>query len=235
MTRISLLLICVVALCNSCKKDDVKMVSAGRFESAANIYNDGVALYTKGNTITDPLYIKAFLERREITGVFDLTPGSATSPIQVTFDNQTPDSIYFRATRSNGYQELIFNEISYNNNTAVLLGRDSVSGSAVADGELSCSNVDVLIRQHPGVSRCVPLGLFGSLVCKARPQIAMVMNTDNISLPVMSYFFATRTGSVSCSVSQNYVYDQFNTDVVKTIHTQDTLVVQTRVLVLERR
>lgn len=235
MTKISLLLICVLALCNSCKKDDAKMVSAGRFESAANIYNDGVALYTKGNTITDPLYINAFLERKGVTGVFNLTSGSAITPIQVTFDNQTPDSIYFKATTSGGYFERIFNEVSYNNNTAVLLGRDSLPGSAVTDGELSCSNVDVLIRQHPGITRCVPLGLFGSLVCKERPQIAMVMNADNISLPVITYFFATRTGSVSCSVLRSYVFDQFNTDVVKTIHTQDTLVVQTSMLVLERR
>jgi hypothetical protein len=235
MTRISLLLICVMALCNSCKKDDVKMVSAGRFESTANIHNDGVVLYTKGNTITDTQYIKAFLERKGITGVFALTPGSATSSIQVTFDNQTSDSIYFRVTASSGYSEFIFNDISYNNNTAVVLGRDSVHGSAVTDGELSCPNVDVLIRQHPGLSRCVPLGLFGSLICKERPQIAMVMNADNISLPVISYFFATGRGSVSCSMLRSYVFDQFNTDVVKTIHVQDTLVVQTRMLVLERK
>jgi hypothetical protein len=225
----------MVALCNSCKKDDVKMVSAGRFESSANIYNDGVVLYTKGNTITDTQYIKAFLERKAIIGVFDLTPGAAISPIHVTFDNQTSDSIYFRATAGSGYSELVFNDVSYNNNTAVLLGRDSVQGSAVTDGELSCANVDVIIRQHPGLSRCVPLGLFGSLVCKERPQIAMVMNADNISLPVISYLFATGTGAVSCSMLRGYVFDQFNTDVVKTIHVQDTLVVQTRMLVLERR
>jgi hypothetical protein len=225
----------VIALCNSCKKDDVKMVAAGHFESAANINNEGIALYTKGNTITDPAYIKAFLEKHAKTAAFDFTPGSVTSPLQVTFDNHSPDSIYFKMVTSDGYVERIFNEVSYNNNTAVLLGRDSMPGSVVTDGELSCSNVAVLIRQHPEVTRCVPLGFFGSLVCKTRPQIAMVMNTDNISLPVITYFFATRTGTVSCSVLQGYVFDQFNTDVLKTIHTQDTLVVQTKTLVLEKK
>ncbi|SHM03925.1 hypothetical protein [Chitinophaga sp. CF418] len=230
-----LLLICVLLLCYGCGGDDVTPYPTGNYESAANIKNDPVALYTKDKIITDVVFIQAFLERNQIYGFFDLTAGTAESPIHVTFDNRVSDSVYFRATSSGDALELIFNQVYYDNNAAILLGRDSLPGSPADDGELSCSNVRTHIRKHPLLTYCVPSGINGSLTCKTRYQMPVVTDGDHLSLPVISYHFKTKTSISECYLAEKYAYGYLNADALKTIHTQDTLVVQTRMLTLERK
>lgn len=233
--KTSLILICALMLCYSCSKDDVRTLSTGNYESAADIKNDPVVLYTKGKIITDTAYIQNFLERNQIYGIFDSTPGMTASPIHVTFDNRVADSVFFGSVASNSSFGLIFNQVYYENNTAVFMGRDSLPGSPAADGELSCSNVAVHIRKHPLLIDCIPSGISGALLCKTRYQMPVIMNDNNITLPVISYYFNNATSVSSCTLSEKYAFGLFNADAVKTIHTQDTLVVQTKMLVLEKK
>ncbi|SDG56085.1 hypothetical protein [Chitinophaga filiformis] len=232
--KTSLFLICVLLFCYGCGDDNAAPYPTGNYESASNIKNDPVALYTKDKIITDVKFIQAFLERNQIYGVFDLTAGTAESPVHVTFDNRIADSVYFRATSGGDALELIFNQVYYDNNTVILLGRDSLPGSPADDGELSCSNVSIHIRKHPLLTYCATSPI-GSLVCKTRYQMPVAMVGDQLSLPVISYRFTTKNSMAECYSGEKLAYGYLNTDALKTIHTQDTLVVQTRTLTLERK
>lgn len=232
--KTSLFLICVLLCCYGCGDDNPAPYPTGNYESAANIKNDPVALYTKDKIITDVRFIQAFLERNQIYGVFDLTAGTAESPIHVALDNRVSDSIYFRAATGGDALELIFNQVYYDNNAAIFLGRDSLPGSPADDGELSCSNVSTHIRKHPLLTYCATSPI-GPLVCKTRYQMPVTMEGDLLTLPVISYRFSTRTTNADCAFGEKYAYGYLNTDALKTIHTQDTLVVQTRTLALERK
>jgi hypothetical protein len=125
--------------------------------------------------------------------------------------------------------------VYYDDNAAILLGRDSLPGSPADDGELSCSNVSIKIRRHPFLTFCDPTGPLGSLVCRTRYRIPVAMEGDHLALPVISYRFSTRNATAECSFSEKYAYGYLNADALKTIHTQDTLLVQTRMLTLERK
>ncbi|MCF6403844.1 hypothetical protein L3C95_13210 [Chitinophaga filiformis] len=231
----SLLLICVLLLCFGCGDDDVATYPTGNYESAANIKNDPVTLYTKDKIITDVNFIQAYLERHPFYGSFDLTAGTAESAIQVVFDNRVSDSVYFRSVSEGNARELIFNQVYYENNAAILLGRDSLPVAAADDGELSCSNVGIRIRRHPMLTYCFPSVPWNPLTCKGRYQMPVVMEGGHLTLPIISYQFYSRTATTSCAVSERYAFGSFNADALKTIHTQDTLVVQTRMLTLERK
>ena len=232
--KTSLLLICVLLFCCSCGEDDAATYPTGNYESADNIKNDAVTLYTKDKVITDVTFIQAFLERNQIYGFFDLKAGTAESPVHVTFDNRVADSVYFRSVSGGGALELIFNQVYYDNNTAVLLGRDSLPGLPADDGEISCSNVSIQIRKHPLLTYCA-VSPIGSLFCKTRYRMPVMMEGDHFTLPVISYRFSTKTSVSDCAFGEKYAYGYLNMDALKTIHTQDTLVVQTRMLTLERK
>lgn len=231
----SMLLICALLLFPGCGSDDAAPYPTGKYESAANIKNDPVTLYTKDKIITDVAFIQAYLERNKVDGFFDLTAGTAESPIHVTFDNRVSDSVYFRSVSGNSALELIFNQVYYDNNAAILLGRDSLPGFPADDGELSCSNVGINIRRHPLLTFCDASGILGSLVCKTRYRMPVAMEGDHLSLPVISYRFSTRTSNADCASAERYAYGYLNTAALKAIHTQDTLLVQTRILLLERK
>ena len=232
--KTSLFLICVLLFCYGCGSDDAAPYPTGNYESAANIKNDPVALYTKDKVITDVKFIQAFLERNQIYGTFDLTAGTAESPVHVTFDNRVADSIYFRSVSGGSGLELIFNQVYYDNNTAILLGRDSLPGSPGDDGELSCSNVSIHIRKHPLLTYCANSPI-GPLVCKTRYRMPVTMTGDQLSIPIISYHFSTKNAVAECYSREKLAYGYLNANALKTIHTQDTLVVQTRTLVLERK
>ncbi len=231
----SLLLICALLLCNSCSEDDVPTISVGNFESTAMIKNDPVVLYTKGKVITDDIFIRTFLERNQIAATFDFPAGSATSPIHAVFNNSIADSAYLRYTSNASGKEFIFNQVYYDNNTAVFVGRDSLWIPTAEDGELSCTNAGPRIRKHPLLTYCAPIGNFGEWICKARFQVPIVMNGNDIAIPIITYHFSNKTQASLCGIGEQYIFGQLNEDALKTIHTEDTLVIQTRMLVLEKK
>jgi hypothetical protein len=194
------------------------------------IKNDPLVLYTKDKTITDTAFIRAFHERNMIYSMFD-TAGMATSPIHVSFNNSVADSVYLNGAGL----DLVFNQVYYEGNTVVYIGRDSLRVPAAEDGELSCSNVGPRLRRHPLLTDCTPTGPLGEWISKARYQVPLMMDGNDIVIPIISYYFFNKTLASSCVIQEKYVLGQFDEDALKTIHMEDTLLVQRRTLVLEKK
>ncbi|PWV47561.1 hypothetical protein [Chitinophaga sp. S165] len=231
----SLLLICGLLISYSCGKDDMPTISAGNFESTDMIKNDPVVLYTKGQVITDTLFIKNFLERNQASTTFDFHAGAVTSPIQVSFNNSVADSAYLTYNSDAGRGEYIFSQVNYKNNTAIFTTRDRLWTPAAEDGELSCTNVHAGIRQYLLPPDCAPAGGIGDWTCHAQYQIPIMMIGNDIAIVVLNYYFSSKSATSYCKSGERYILAQFNEDALKTIHTEDTLVVQTRTLVLEKK
>jgi len=233
--RKTLLLISALLIIAGCNKDKtLPTFTPDLYESDGHFEDLAVTMYVKGGSITDTAFIKAYLQRTGYTNVFNM-PGEEHPPVVIKFDSRVEDSI--RLSLIEGIETRFshtYNKVNYQQNTALFLTADTLTIPTAEDGEISCSNAAVLLRKYAPLPDCAANPL-GAITCKAREQLPVEMNGDKLKISVMHLSYSSRKDVRSCLSYQRYILDQLNKEPLRQMHENDTLVLQTSTVVLERK
>jgi len=235
MRRYLLLINAVLLLCAGCGKDKtLPTVDPALYTNDGSFEEHAITMYVKGGAITDAAFIQAYLERINFSSVFNM-PGAEHLPVLVSFDSRNEDSIRLSVTE--GVQTRIsqqYNKVLYDNSTALFITSDTLSLMPADDGEISCSNMQVRLRKHAPQPDCSvnPLGL---ITCAAREQLPVEMVGDKLRISIMHMSYSRYKNLRSCLVYQRFVLDQLDKTPLMQMHENDTLVLQTSTVLLERK
>ncbi|ACU64262.1 hypothetical protein [Chitinophaga pinensis] len=230
MRKLLALICCALILC-ACKKDKSELIVSGTYESSNKIELSTVVLYSKNMKITDTAFIKAFIERQNMSlPLFNLTGSTGQLDYGISINYVNDDSVTVRYSGSRNYQATKKGTlVSVNDDIVLFREKDSSAIQNYTGGELGCNNVPLLVRKYAPTSYCytVPCSSGFCTICKTAQQFTLERVGNDLTLPLISYVFTTAVDRNDCQVAQWNIQDIFNPDVLNTIHTQDTLVVQT--------
>jgi hypothetical protein len=226
-----LTLICCTLILNACKKDKSQLIVSGSYESSNKLELSAVVLYSKNTKITDPAFIKAFIERQNMSlPLFNLTGSTGQLDYGISIDYVNDDSVTVRYSGSRDYLATKKGTLVRVNDDIVLFReKDSSAIQYYTGGELGCNNVPLLVRKYAPTPYCYTIACSSGFctLCKTAQQFTLERAGNDLSLPLISYIFTTAVDRNGCQIGQWNIQDMFNPDVLNTIHTEDTLVVQT--------
>jgi hypothetical protein len=219
----------------ACKKDDVKTIHEGTYETTGTINTMPVMLYAaNGGAISDTSVIREFMLRRFIRKGFQLKSGIDTTSILKLILTVTGNTAIQQDTSGNS---LRFNILNRTDGTALLVQQDSARIQGGVPGKVACGNIHLKIRQNPPPYACTYFELAGgsATLCYAHPQWSVINNGDDLTLPMINYYFVSYSNDFYCIRGSNYLPDFFNNTMLSELQATDTLLVQTSTLTLQRK
>lgn len=219
----------------ACKKDSSSRISTGTYTTNGIATFKAATMYVKDGFISDTNIIKAYLTRAwGAINYITYTSGGKTNTafrasLSINGNTATEDSTHTDYSISH-----------QSGNILLLTQKDSVQVASSDGGSLGCGNVFNRIRKNVPDYTCVSYAIPGSsgnssyTNCLGQPKIPLVNNGNSIDIPLLTYYFSANRTTNWCSNGATLT-DFFNSDAIRDIQANDTLIIQTGIITLTKQ
>lgn len=219
-----------------CSKEDKELVLQGSFKTSETAIIDPVVLYTQNSTITDQTTIINYLNKKwgNPTAYFQFNEGSESfGNSSITFSFTDSKNLTVHRQSAFGSKEgkaEIFSRIG-NEILIQMTEKDTVPGGSVNYNPYDPVN-GILVLKYIPEQTCTEysssLGYDIPPPCLQNDIIPLVSESNELYLPLISFFASSRAGTTSYYKAAGNRYNILVPDLNHQLSINDTVVVQTK-------
>ena len=224
-------LLIILAFFCSCKKHINDDVVSGKYQSG-NIIIEGLKMYTLSGQIHDQEIIKNYLTRRNISHYFsfDLTTQKNEESLTITFEQNKKATIKIL----NPIKSIETEVLEIYGSEIILASIDSSEWYINSSSNNRCDKlINSILLPNPLI-HVIHYAVWMNIVSPGNSIILKFIN-GKLRIPIISWIASSNKSGISCSSSVKDDWNVFNPNIGNQLTSGDTIVVKTKLVVLEKR